>query len=187
MRRLSGFLLLTLAGAACARASQPLPPPAPPSTAITASVRIPYEASKGFILKAADQFPEDKYGFQPTKDVRTFGQIVAHIADANYLFCTVASTEKAPEGAGSAEKTATTKADIQKAVIESFAYCDRAFGALNDTTGAESATIVPINNMKTTRIGALSFDAAHNYEHYGNLVTYMRMNKMVPPSSQGGM
>jgi len=185
MRRLPGFLLVALVGAACAQPAPPPPPPGPPSTAITASVRIPYEASKGFILKAADQFPEAKYGFQPTKEVRTFGQVVAHIADANYLFCSVASTEKAPEG--SAEKTAKTKADIQKAVIASFAYCDRAFNALNDTTGAESATIVPINNMKTTRLGALSFDGAHNYEHYGNLVTYMRLNKMVPPSSQGGM
>ena len=78
----------------------------------------------------------------------------------------------------------TAKADLQKALAASFEFCDRAFAGLNDQTGAAEATIVPINNMKTTRLGALSFNAAHDMEHYGNLVTYMRMNKMVPPSSQ---
>ncbi len=185
MKRIPATLLCLLFTAACAQPAPPTPPPAPPSTAVTASIRIPYEAGKGFILKAVDQFPEAKFGYQPTKEVRTFGQIAAHIADANYLFCSVAGTEKAPEG--SVEKTAKSKADIQKALTDSFAYCDRAFAALNDTTGAAEATIVPINNMKTTKLGALSFDGAHNYEHYGNLVTYMRMNKMVPPSSAGGM
>ena len=185
MKRLCGFVVLAAVAAACSQ--PPPPPPPPPSTAIIASVRIPYEATKGFIMKTAEQVPEAKYAYQPTKEVRTLGQILAHIADANYLFCTVASTEKAPEGAGSAEKTAKTKADVQKALTAAFAYCDRAFAALNDQTGAAEAIIAPINNLKTTKIGALSFDAAHNYEHYGNLVTYMRINKMVPPSSQGGM
>jgi uncharacterized damage-inducible protein DinB len=186
MTRLIGFALLVGFTAASSQEKQPAPA-APGPTAIIASVRIPYEASKGFITKAAAMFPEDKYGYQPTKEVRTWGQIVAHVADANYLFCGVASSEKPPAGAGSAEKTAKTKADIQKALADSFAYCDRAFTALNDTTGAAPATIVPINNLKTTKIGALSFNGAHNYEHYGNLVTYMRMNNMVPPSSGGGM
>jgi hypothetical protein len=57
---------------------------------------------------------------------------------------------------------------------------------LNDQTGAAEAVIAPINNLKTTKLGALSFNTSHNSEHYGNLVTYMRLNKMVPPSSQGG-
>ena len=70
---------------------------------------------------------------------------------------------------------------------DAFAHCDRVFASLNDTTGAAEAVIEPINNLKTTKLGALSFDAAHNYEHYGNLVTYMRLNNMVPPSSAGGM
>ena len=183
MERMFGFVVIAAVAAACSQPPPP-PPPAPPSTAVTASIRIPYEATKGFITKTAEQVPEAKYAFQPTKEVRTLGQILGHIADANYLFCSVASTEKAPEG--SAEKTAKTKADIQKALAAAFAYCDRAFAALNDQTGAAEATIVPINNLKTTKLGALSFDAAHNYEHYGNLVTYMRLNKMVPPSSQGG-
>ena len=183
MTRLIGFALLVGFTAAPSQATQP--PPAPGPTAIIASVRIPYEASKGFITKAAAMFPEEKYGYQPTKEVRTWGQVVAHVADANYLFCSVASSEKPPAEAGSVEKTARTKADIQKALAASFAYCDRAFTALDDTTGAAPATIVPINNMKTTKIGALSFNGAHNYEHYGNLVTYMRMNNMVPPSSGG--
>jgi uncharacterized damage-inducible protein DinB len=184
-RRLLSFAVVSIAAAACSQQPPPPPPPAPPSTAIISSVRIPYEATKGFITKTAEQVPEAKYTYQPTKEVRTIAQLLAHIADASYLFCGVASSEKPPQGAGTAEKSLTKKADIQKALADAFGYCDRAFASLNDTTGAAAAVIEPINNLKTTKIGALAFDAAHNYEHYGNLVTYMRINKMVPPSSQG--
>jgi uncharacterized damage-inducible protein DinB len=172
-----------LAAAACAEAPPP-PPPAPPSTAITASLRVPYEATKGFILKSAELIPEAKYSYQPTSEVRTVAQLFGHIADANHMFCSAAEGAKAPEQ--SVEKTATTKADIQTALADAFAHCDRVFASLNDTTGAEAAVIERINSLKTTKLGALSFDAAHNYEHYGNLVTYMRLNKIVPPSSAGG-
>jgi uncharacterized damage-inducible protein DinB len=182
MKRLMGVVVIAAALSACTQAPPPPPPAPPPSSAVTASIRIPYEASKGFIIAAAEQFPEAKYSYQPTKDVRTFGQIVGHIADGNYLFCKNASTEQPPQE--SVEKTATKKADLQKALAAAFAYCDRAFAALNDQTGAAPATIAEIGDMKTTRLGALSFNGAHNYEHYGNLVTYMRLNKMVPPSSQ---
>jgi uncharacterized damage-inducible protein DinB len=184
MKRVTAIVFPVLFAAGCTQAPPPPPPAPPPSTAITASLRIPYEATKGFILKSAEAIPEAKYSYQPTKDVRTVAQILGHIADANHMFCSAADGTKAPEQ--SAEKTATTKADIQKALTDAFAHCDKVFSSLNDTTGAAEAIIVPINNMKTTKLGALSFDAAHNYEHYGNLVTYMRLNKIVPPSSGGG-
>jgi len=183
MRRLTLIAVPVMLAAACTQAP-PAPPPAPPpSTAITASIRIPYEATKGFILKTAELVPEAKYSYQPTKEVRTVAQLLCHIADANHMFCSAADGTKGPEQ--SAEKTAKTKAEIQKALTDAFAHCDRVFSSLNDTTGAAEAIIAPINNLKTTKLGALSFDAAHNYEHYGNLVTYMRLNKIVPPSSAG--
>ncbi len=184
MRRLTPIVIPILLVAGCTQAPPPPPPAPPPSTAITASIRIPYEATKGFILKSAEAIPEAKYSYQPTKDVRTIGQLLGHIADANHMFCSAAEGVKGPEQ--SAEKSAKTKAEIQKALTDAFAHCDRVFTSLNDTTGAAPAVIEVINNLKTTKLGALSFDAAHNYEHYGNLVTYMRLNKMVPPSSGGG-
>jgi uncharacterized damage-inducible protein DinB len=111
-----------------------------------------------------------------------FGQIVGHVADANYMFCGLVSGEIAP--AASVENTITKKADLQKALTDSFAFCDRAYAGLNDETGAAEVTVAAINNMKTTKLGLLSLAIAHDSEHYGNLVTYLRVNKMVPPSSQ---
>ena len=146
------------------------------------SLQTPYTAVKGYLVKTAEQAPDSLYAFRPTPEVRTFGQILGHVADANYMFCGTASGESGP--ATSVEQTATAKGDLLKGLAESFAFCDRAFAALNDTSGAAEATIAPINNMKTTKMGALSFATAHQFEHYGNLVTYMRLNKMVPPSSQ---
>jgi uncharacterized damage-inducible protein DinB len=153
------------------------------SAPVTDSLKAVYTIVKTNITRAAEQVPENLYAYQPTADVRTLGQLFGHIADANYLFCSASSGEKTPSA--SVEQTVKTKAELQKALGESFAYCDRAFAAINDTTGAQEVTIVPINNMKTTRFGTLSFNTAHDMEHYGNIVTYMRMNKMVPPSSQG--
>jgi uncharacterized damage-inducible protein DinB len=183
----SSALILSLAIGMAACSPAPTPPapepaPAPPSRAVMESLQTPYTAVKGYLTQTADQASDKLYAFRPTPEVRTFGQILGHVTDANYMFCGTASGMSAP--GTSVEKAATTKADLQKALAESFAFCDRAFAGLNDTTGAAEATIVPIDNMKTTKMGALSFATAHQFEHYGNLVTYMRLNKMTPPSSQ---
>lgn len=156
------------------------PPPAPPSTKITDSLKVTHGIAKDYLTKAAEQMPEAKYAFKPTPDVRTFGQIVGHIADANYSFCNYANSDTKPTE--SAEKLAK-KADIQKALAASFAYCDKAYAGLNDTTGAVEVKLEDIGQT-VSKLGALAFNSAHDFEHYGNLVTYMRMNKMVPPSSQ---
>jgi uncharacterized damage-inducible protein DinB len=175
--------VLVLAAAGCA---QPAPPPAPPppSTAIVDAAKTQYEIAKGYLTRALEQVPEAKLSYRATPDVRTFAQLFAHVADANYMFCSYSRGEPSPSGMGEVEKTKTTKADIQKALADSFAYCDRAFAGLNDTSGAAGVTLEALNNMKTTRLGALTFNTMHDFEHYGNVVTYMRLNKMVPPSSQ---
>jgi uncharacterized damage-inducible protein DinB len=173
---------LALAGAACSP-PPPAPIPAPPpSTAVTDSLKATFAIAKDDLTKTAEQVPEAKYAYQPTKEVRTMGQILAHVADSNYMFCGVASGEKGP--AESAEQTKKKKADIQQALADSFEFCDRAFAGLNDQTGGAEVTLADIGNMKSTKLGVLSFNTAHDMEHYGNLVTYMRLNKMVPPSSQ---
>jgi uncharacterized damage-inducible protein DinB len=168
-------IVLTVAGVASLVMAQGNLPADP----LTAGTKTPYSAVKGYITKAADQVPENLYGFRPTPDVRTLGQVFGHVADSNYQFCSAALGEKPPvEGV---EKSATTKADLVKALAASFAYCDKAFAGLND---ANAMAAVDFFGKPMARLPVLSWNTAHDFEHYGNIVTYMRLNKMVPPSSQ---
>jgi uncharacterized damage-inducible protein DinB len=181
MKTLVLFVLAAAGSAACQQAAPAPAPAAPPSTAVRDSLKAGWDEVKGNLQKTAEQVPENKLAYQPTKDVRTFGQILGHIANENYTFCGAASGEKGP--GGDFEKT-TKKADLQKALADSIAFCDRAFaGVVDDKTGGAPAEI-PQFEMKGTKFSMLAANTAHDDEHYGNLVTYMRMNKMVPPSSQ---
>ncbi len=135
------------------------------------------------VVKSAQQMPEEHYSFKPTPAVRSFGELVGHIANANYMICSRATGAANPSTAN-IEKTKTSKADLTKAVEESFAFCDAQYAALTDAKGAE---MIDLFGRKQPRLNALQFNTAHDFEHYGNLVTYMRMKGLVPPSSQGGM
>jgi uncharacterized damage-inducible protein DinB len=137
-----------------------------------------FNISKTDVLGSVDKIPADLWSFQPTKDVRTIGQLFAHIADGQYEFCGVA-TEGKPVSKN-IEKTATTKDQIVPALMEAFAYCESAYSSLSDAKAAET---VKFFGMNITRLGAMDFNTAHNMEHYGNLVTYMRLKNIVPPSS----
>ena len=147
----------------------------------TASIKATYDMVKGYITKAAAQVPEDKYKFQATKEVRTMGAVFGHIAESNGGICATASGLK-PVAVG-AEKLAT-KAELQKALADSFAFCDKAFATITAANMNESVTL--FGQLKLSRLGALAFNNSHDFEHYGNIVTYMRLNGMVPPSSSGG-
>jgi uncharacterized damage-inducible protein DinB len=172
---------VVLAASACAPPPPPpAPEPPPPSTAVRDSLKGAYDMFMGNLTKAADQVPENLYAYRATPDVRTLGRLFAHVADASYTICSAVSGEAGPEG--SIEETKLTKADIQQALTDSVAFCGRAFESVNDTTGAAAVTL--FGQINTTKLGALAFNNAHNMEHYGNIVTYMRLNKMVPPSSQ---
>src|SRR5262245_4231405 len=136
-----------------------------------------YNVAKGYVTKAAEQMDEANYSFKATPEVRSFGQIVGHIANANFMFCSTALGEKSP-ATMDYEKAATTKAALVQGIKDSFTYCDKAY-AISDAKGVES---VDLFGMKTNRIGVLSFNSAHDMEHYGNLVTYFRLKGIVPPS-----
>jgi uncharacterized damage-inducible protein DinB len=138
-----------------------------------------YGLAKGDILGSADKIPENLWSYQPTKDVRTIAQLFGHIADGQYEFCGVAAEGKSV--AKGVEKTAKTKAEIMAALKDAFAYCDATYAKMNDAGAAE---IVTFFNMKVTKLGAMDFNIAHTMEHYGNLVTYMRLNGIVPPTSE---
>ena len=147
---------------------------------VVASLKGLHDTTKDNITATADIVPEDLYGFRPTEEVRTMGQILAHVANAQFLFCSAAAGEASPNSENF-EETRTTKAQIIAALNEGFAYCDRVYG---NTTDAAGATMRDLFGQQMAASAVLAFNSAHNYEHYGNLVTYMRINGIVPPSSR---
>ena len=158
------------------------PPPAPTAGALLVRVaQNGWAGAKRNIADSADQMPEANYSFKPVDTVRTFGQILAHVADTNYFYCARSKGETPPVPDGTLEKTATTKAAIVKALGESIAYCDAVYAALTATSAAET---VKAGDNQIPRVQPLFGNVSHNVEHYGNLVTYFRMNKMVPPSTK---
>jgi len=158
-------------------------PPAGGANPISQAIKQAWDDAKGNLRESAEQMPEADYAFKPVESVRTFGQILAHVAGANYVFCSAAKGEKSPFTEGNFEKTATTKAAIVKALNDSIAYCDAAFTGLTDQKAAE--TIDGAFGMGAVpRATALMGNTGHLQEHYGNLVTYFRIKGMVPPSSK---
>lgn len=146
---------------------------------LTAFNKRAYGQVKNWLLKSAEKMPEDAYAFKPTDSVRSFGQIVGHVADAQYLFCAPILGEKNP--GLKIEQTKTSKADLVAALKDAIAYCDKAYAALTDADGAQTVTFFggPI-----PKLSLLSTNVAHVAEHYGNLATYMRIKNIVPPSSE---
>ena len=161
-----------------------LPSVASAQNPISDAIRNGWNGAKGNLTRATDAMPDAKFNFKPVDTVRTYGQIVAHVAGANYIFCAAARGEKAPYAEDHFEKTATTKGAIAKALADSMAYCDAAYQALDDRRAAEMVA-APFGNGKAPRASALIGNTGHLQEHYGNLVTYLRINGIVPPSSSG--
>jgi uncharacterized damage-inducible protein DinB len=186
------IMLATTTAGAQAQQTAPAPAqpaqqaqPAPTGNPLTAGAKRTYDIIKNYVTKAAAKMPDEHYAFKPTPEVRSFGQLVGHIADANFGFCSAALGEKAPMGgfdpSTSFEKTKTTKADLEKALADSFAYCDKAHAAMNDTVGA---ALVKLFSGEMAKLSVLEFNTHHDFEHYGNMVTYMRLKGLVPPSSE---
>ncbi|MBL8177423.1 MAG: DinB family protein [Bryobacterales bacterium] len=138
-----------------------------------------HDMAKNNVLRSAEKMPEENYAFKPVPEVRSFGQLLGHIADAQYLFCSAVLGK--PNPAPGIEKSKTTKADLAQALKEAFAYCDSAYAGLTDAQLGERVKFFGREQAKAT---VLSFNTAHNNEHYGNIVTYLRMKGIVPPSSE---
>jgi uncharacterized damage-inducible protein DinB len=152
----------------------------PPANPVVESARPLHEQVKGYVLRAVDQMPEEHYGFKPTPDVRSFGQLIAHIATTQYLFCSAALGEQNPE-TRDFEKSHTTKTALAEAIQASFKYCDRAY-VMPDAQATKWQAIKGWGERAPLSI--LILNIGHNNEHYGNIVTYMRLKGLVPPSSQ---
>jgi uncharacterized damage-inducible protein DinB len=139
------------------------------------------------IEKSAEKVPEELYGLRPgaQREVRTFGQILGHLATFNYMWCSQAKGEKNP-GQGSDFEKLTSKALLLRALNDAFTYCDGVYGALTDASGLEVVTVTQENGRQAQvpRMSLLVLNYGHNNDHYGNLVTYMRIKSIVPASSE---
>ena len=156
--------------------------PAAPANPITQALRGAWTSAKTNLRRSADVMPEAKYGFKPVDSVRSYGAILAHVAGAAYEFCAAAKGEKTPHAEDAFEKSAKTKAEIVKALDGSIAYCDEVYKTLDDARAAQMTTGA-FGGPQGARAANLIGNTNHFNEHYGNLVTYLRINGLVPPSS----
>jgi len=191
MKRLFTVLVLAMLIALPVAAQTPPPPAAPaaaaqatppvgPTDPLSRAIFGMYNSIKRNLTESAEKVPEADYSFQPTKDVRNFTQMFAHVANSQFSLCAGPKGEANPNK-DDFEKTATTKAAVIKALADSFAYCDTVYLTLTD---AKAMELIKAGQNQVPRARGLMSNVAHDNEHYGNLVTMMRLKGMVPPSTE---
>jgi uncharacterized damage-inducible protein DinB len=155
-------------------------PATPPAQPLSATLKSMWDGLKLNLVQSAEKMPEADYGFQPTKDVMTYGQLLAHVANSSFSYCARGKGEDNPNKEDF-QKTRTAKADIVKALNDAVAYCDGVYGAMTDAAAME---LVKSGQNLVPKARFLITNISHDNEHYGNLVTYMRLKGMVPPSTE---
>ena len=174
MRSITLLSLAVILGAA------PSHPVATTAPSVLAADREIWTMVIGYVTAAAEQVPDSSYSYRPVPTVRTFGQLVAHIAGSQDMFCAQALGEQA-HASDEIERTITDKAALVAALEASTAHCQKAY-AMTDAD-AMKRTVKTFAGERSA-LWALLYSTVHDNEHYGNIVTYMRMLGMVPPSSQ---
>ena len=149
-----------------------------PARSADSEVMGQWKSVSNYLARSAAMVPESSYSYKPVATVRSFGQLVAHVAGSQMMFCAAALGEKVP-AEDDFEKRTMSKAELVAALDESNTYCARAYAV----PGAQLMGPVDMFGQHWTKGGLLIMNATHDNEHYGNVVTYMRMLGMVPPSS----
>ncbi|HET7228796.1 MAG TPA: DinB family protein [Longimicrobium sp.] len=183
MKTLITAAALALFTAAPAAAQAPTQGAGDTGPSAVAGVRELWQTSRDYILGAAQQVPEADYGYRPAPEVRSMGQLFAHVAASQRMLCAMALGERNDFGAAG-----SSKAEIIAALRASNDYCARAYAG----SDRDAARLAPPSDSISasllggshTRFYVLAMNAWHDSEHYGNIVTYMRLKGMVPPSSQ---
>ncbi len=135
-----------------------------------------YDVVKNNLTQMAEAMPEENYGFKPTPDIRSFAQMVAHVADAQARLCSAATGQ--PKSLDAASKT--SKADLVAALKESSTMCDAAWDSLTEATAHETIKLGP---TERTKLGTLEYNSVHSNEEYGYMAVYLRLKGIVPPST----
>jgi uncharacterized damage-inducible protein DinB len=180
---LGALVILCCSGFALGQMTMPAPAKTP-GDALNAILDI---GSSEFI-GAADAMPEDKYSFAPTtgefKGVRTFAEQVKHVAAVNYIFGSNILQEKPPVDTNQEKgpDSLKSKAEIMAFLKDSFAYLHKALASITAANQLDQVTL--FGDFKTARVGLGAFSCAHPFDHYGQMVEYLRMNGIVPPASR---
>jgi uncharacterized damage-inducible protein DinB len=183
------FVAAALAQSA-APAAKPAQPSTPPTVTMILDRSLNYPESE--LVPAAEAMPADKYDFAPPaaagdfKGVRTFGQQVRHVAAAQYMICAAILDEKPPVELGGENGPATmkTKDDSVKFLKDSYTYCHKAYNSINESN-ATGQVQSPFGPNKVSRLGLATMNVGHDFDHYGQMVVYLRMNGVIPPASRG--
>jgi uncharacterized damage-inducible protein DinB len=155
------------------------------SPSLAATAKAMHSTIRRDIAEAADAMPAEDFAFKPTPEVRSFAQLVGHVINANFFFCSQAKAAAMPV-ATNFERVAD-KAALIKGLTDALAYCDAVYDSTTDADFNQAVTLngFPGMNPKTTtsRGAVLMFNTTHNNEHYGNIVVYLRLKGKVPPST----
>jgi uncharacterized damage-inducible protein DinB len=162
-----------LASLANAQISPDLPNPSTASNPLTATLSLFRSNMQDKIMKSAEAMPESKYNYRPTKEVRSFAQIVDHVADISYILCSNVKAEATP-GTTIAKGS---KTEIIAYLKGAFAYCDGVYSGFSDAHLNDPANFF---GFKTNKMFILTQVGNHDALHYGNLVTYLRLNGLEP-------
>jgi len=160
-----------------------------PAAPAAADILLSFSDSEKKVMALANAVPEEKYAWRPAPGVRSFGEVLVHIASANQLLLNIASSKlsqtdlgKAIEAQSKVEKEGASKARVQQMLAESFATVRR---ALETATTGSLARDADFFGTATTRRGVLVMLNTHIGEHLGQAIAYARMNGITPPWSAG--
>jgi uncharacterized damage-inducible protein DinB len=155
------------------------------SPSLTATAKAMHATIRRDVAEAAEAMPAEDFGFKPTPDVRSFAQLVGHVINANFFFCSQAKGDAMPTTTNF-ERVAD-KSALTKGLTDALVYCDAVYESTTDANFNQAVTLngFPGMNPKTTtsRGAVLMFNTTHNNEHYGNIVVYLRLKGKVPPST----
>jgi uncharacterized damage-inducible protein DinB len=162
-----------VASLANAQISPDLPNPIMASNPLTTRLSIFRSNMQDKIMKSADAMPESKYSYRPTKDVRSFAELLDHVADISYILCSSVKGEATPATVNAAGSKTKMEARLKGA----FDYCDGVYSGFTDAHLNDPADFF---GFKTNKMFVLTQLANHDALHYGNLVTYLRLNGLEP-------
>lgn len=148
---------------------------------LSTAVRHSYDSDKRNLLETAQKVPEDDYSFRPTPDIRTFAEVLNHIASSQMHTC---STVLGSSMRYSSPANNASKDNVMAALKASFEECDRAYNSLTDATGMQT---ISSYRGKVPKLAALMMNNEHDSEEYGVLTVYMRLKDIVPPSTARAM
>jgi uncharacterized damage-inducible protein DinB len=146
------------------------------SPSMSAEVTQSYTAVKNKILRSAERMPEENYSFRPTAEVRTFAEVLDHVAESQMRICAAVSGDQTTGSAAGK----TSKAEVSAALDSAFAECDKAYGSLSDANAGET---IKMPGGARSKLGLLADNVGHDREQYGILTMYLRLKGLVPPSS----